>query len=779
VQATQGLVAIIGGQTLAVQMDVQTTNADGSVAMATLTMAQPALAAGATEGGMLSVVPTASTAAAVDLSTLSGQYQLGVDLTMHNADGSTTQYNLDAVSLLQQALANGTATYVLRGAQVSEVQFTTPIAGSLFLTFDISLYANGSVAADVQFDNDLAMSPVGGTANYDVAIVQNGGTVLDQTGITQYQYTTWQEQVGTGTMPQAQVVLDMNALEKTGALPNYDPTAGISASDIANEGSQLGGPTYDILGSASVTQYMPTTGGRADIGPQPGWDAVWLMTQDPTAEQFALAQANASGSVPWHFIDSGTGTYISVIQYPDLWVDPRASTSEGYTPLTQPVPAASLTGWTADPAHQPDLSYAAYLLTGNQYYLSELNAQASWAEADDWTPYRQGGAGLVANGADQLRQQAWSLREVDEAAYANPDGSAMKAYFTQLSDNNWQWLVSQIPAWTQIEGQASGWMPALYGETNDEVMAPWQQDYFASTAVQAAEMGNQDAVTFLTWESNFLVGRFLNAENGFNPRDGVAYNLSVGDTSGAIYTTWAGIENASVAAGESNGTGWAQSQGDYGELALQSLAGIITVLQSPDAIEAYGYLINSGVPDLGADPQLDIVPRLSDGNLLTASNIILSDDTTATTISGSNNDQLIEAGTGDDTVIGGSGINILFAGSGNDVLIGGPTADYLYAGSGNDTLSAGAGTNYMMAGSGSDLFQLTPNDVAQDTIVAFKLGVDHLQLLGGAGTSAFDAQVLSGATSDGNGGSVLHLTAVHTVTLTGINPSELTTAIYA
>ena len=43
-----------------------------------------------------------------------------------------------------------------------------------------------------------------------------------------------------------------------------------------------------ILGPGSVTQYMPTTGGRPDIGPMPTWDAIWLMTQNQQAAQYAL-----------------------------------------------------------------------------------------------------------------------------------------------------------------------------------------------------------------------------------------------------------------------------------------------------------------------------------------------------------------------------------------------------------------------------------------------------------------------------------------------------------
>src|SRR5439155_9086020 len=214
----------------------------------------------------------------------------------------------------------------------------------------------------------------------------------------------------------------------------------------------------------------------------------------------------------------------------------------------------------------------------------------------DWPTNRQDGLGLVANGRDQVRQQAWDLRQIDEAAWANPDGSAEKAYFSQIADNNWHWLVSQLPTWTAQEGQAYGYIPGTFSSTGP-LMGPWQQDYFASTVIAAAEQGNQDAMQVLKWEANFLVGRVLNAANGFDPHDGVVYYLNTYASPGTPYQTWAQIEQATIAAGNSTG-GTFDHQNDYPQYALASLAGIITVTGSTDAMEAYGWLLASGASQL-------------------------------------------------------------------------------------------------------------------------------------------------------------------------------------
>lgn len=50
-----------------------------------------------------------------------------------------------------------------------------------------------------------------------------------------------------------------------------------------------------------LTQYMPTSGGRPEIGPATLWQAAWLVSGDPRAAAHALGQAEAAGAVPWHY----------------------------------------------------------------------------------------------------------------------------------------------------------------------------------------------------------------------------------------------------------------------------------------------------------------------------------------------------------------------------------------------------------------------------------------------------------------------------------------------
>ena len=160
-----------------------------------------------------------------------------------------------------------------------------------------------------------------------------------------------------------------------------------------------------------------------------------------------------------------------------------------------------------DAAHQPDLDYVAYLMTGDRYYLDQLNAQAAYDIITTGPNGRHYGAGIVADGADQVRAQGWSLREIVEVAAANPNGSAEKVYFTNIMIANFTFLLSETTAANQ--GQATGWIPGNANGSGE--IAPWQQDYFATTVVLAAEQGVAAATQLLLWETNFLAGRFLAA----------------------------------------------------------------------------------------------------------------------------------------------------------------------------------------------------------------------------------------------------------------------------
>ena len=219
---------------------------------------------------------------------------------------------------------------------------------------------------------------------------------------------------------------------------------------------------------------------------------------------------------------------------------------------------------------------------------------------------------MILGNEGQVRASAWSLRQIDGAGWIMPDDDPDVSIFREAVSANWAWLRSKIPAWTALQGEAHGWLPGGYGD--GLVLAPWQQDYMASTVGQAARRGNADARTFLAWMSNFLVGRFRAEDKGFAFSDGAAYNMAIRARPGygEPFRSWAEIARAMLERNLSAPAGWAP--GNYAALALMSLAQIADVLDMPEAWQSYARVVAARPPhaspeSLSGMPSVNIVPR--------------------------------------------------------------------------------------------------------------------------------------------------------------------------
>ena len=427
------------------------------------------------------------------------------------------------------------------------------------------------------------------------------------------------------------------------------------------------------------------------------------------------------------------------------------------------------------------MTYVAYLMTGDRVYLDQLNAEASWDVLAINPLARQDGAGIVVNSGDQLRMNAWILREVVEAASANPDGSAMKAYFTQIAENTIQALLSQLPTLTAQEGQLAGWFPGSNSRFPG-AYALWQENMLATSLGLAAGLGIPGAAQLLAWQTNFIAGLFTNGANGFDPTNAIQYMTQLADPkTGQDYTTWAQLQSANAAAGWfTNTAGSLVGDADYQSLAKAALASSITYTGSTQAIAAYGWLsayATAVTPAyLQSQPMNDIVPRLADGQLLTAGQVSIRTDIAATAVTGGSTDELVyEKGTAPVSISGGTGINLLFGGnSAAAVLIGGPNNDDLFGATGTTVFESGSGNDFMQSGTGAGIFDLTTTDIGSDIIAGFRIGTDHLHV-----TGTTIASLIAGATTDGSGNAVLHLAAAHSVTLDGVAKAQLVSGMFA
>src|SRR4029077_3687110 len=181
-------------------------------------------------------------------------------------------------------------------------------------------YADGTTTTDVIFDNSWMFSPGKTDLNYNVSITKGGPQVYSATGVQHYLYSMWDHQVASAGTISPNIQYDVPYLIGTGAVPAYDTSYGVSDAAIQNNLSGLNATNTGPLGTGEVATYMPSPGGRDDIGPQPNWTAQWLLSQNAEVYQVMMADANASGSIPWHYTNESTGEPINGQTYPNFTI---------------------------------------------------------------------------------------------------------------------------------------------------------------------------------------------------------------------------------------------------------------------------------------------------------------------------------------------------------------------------------------------------------------------------------------------------------------------------
>ena len=744
--AGAALTARIGGAVVDVQADVKTTWPDGSAKMVVLAVERPALSAGAQVDVVLELGAATAAAAPIDFGTALQGQSFDVDLAI--SGGQTL--HVDVLATLQDAIANGTASFWQKGPLATQARVEVALPNtSMRLVFDVTAFEGGGFKVDAQFANDRAMEAVGGRLDYSVSVHLNGQDVMHDT-FSQAQYQTIHETFSSTSVDGGQglgdaahgwlnIRQDVAELGRLGVVADYDLSLTIPNSMISAYQAAVTAPGWgDPLATNGVTTDMPMAGGRADLGITTQSNTAWLISQDPWAAAYSLGQAEAANAIPWHYWDAANGTVLNLDNYPYIWIDGRGGTGvagdSNSWGLTQQHEGVDTTGWYPERAHQPDLSFVPYALTGERWILDNVISQAAWNVLELWPFPRQDGAGIVVDASNvQLRSSAWAMRQIENALWAAPDGSVEKAYFQDLSNANWQWIVGKIPEWTAQQGEAFGYIPLA---TEYSHINPWQQGYFASSAISAASRGNQDALTYLNWAKNFLIGSFLAGAEGFSPRDAVAMQIRVSDpVTHEYYKTWKEIGDATVAAGWSHGDAWDGVVGEYGRIGLATLAGIYYLTGDPDAAKAYQVLADLDYPwtssdDFALQPQYAV--RLGGATAPAAglpseggsSGVVdpVPDSPGADTDPPAGVDAPAQVGQDYTTVYGTSGADTLQSGLALDVLVGGQGDDLYRV---NNVL----GLVIERAGEGIDRILSSVSLTLMDQI-------ENLTLLGTAGLTA-------------------------------------------
>lgn len=634
-QSTDALVGRLeDGTTVALQVDVKARHDDGSVRHAIISAIVPTIAPSKVRTMSLVKGVAATTSAA----TIDSLVRAGFSASFH-AKINGVDYFVSAEDLLK----SGKATTWLSGSVANEWHVSAPLhtAGGvqhphLAANFAIRWYAGVNKArVDVDVENTWTYEAAPQNFTYDASIVIGGQTVYSKPGLTHLNQARWRKLFWfNGTEPAVNVKHNTAYLIATGAVPNYDQSLVIPETAITNYQSEWNTKSKEPMGNGLILAYMPTTGGRNDIGLLPAWSALYLLSQDGRMKDIMLRTADLAGSFGAHYRDKKTGRPVSLADYPFMTVNGReGDTYNSTTKQYESFPLCAGAGlcdtpYTHDAAHQPALAYLPYLVTGDYYYLEELQFWGMWNAFSTNPGYRDLSKGIMSS--EQVRGQAWSLRTLAEAAYITPDNDSLKKTFVNIIDSNLDWYNNTYVTNSANQQYANKLGIIVNGFAveydNGTGIAPWQDDFFTSAIGHAAELGFTKANALLAWKAKFPISRMVGAgacwieASMYDMHVRSVWNTPFYTTIGEAYSkshdaAFNALECGSSAMGAALGgqagemAGYSSSVVGYPSNLQPALAYAATV-GGTDGKKAWTLFMSRTVkPDYRYAPQFAIVPR--------------------------------------------------------------------------------------------------------------------------------------------------------------------------
>ncbi len=545
---------------LPTQVDIKRRWDDGSVKHAVVTVNFPPL--GPKERKTFSCFPTGplDTGPPVPVDSLKKIPNVKVVVQIHN--GPTRTANL------RSAIAAGPIRTWLQGELVTEYHFKMAPRGGknnqpdpdLMVRFRVRVYPSSkSARVTVVVENTWMTTP--GGIPYNVKILRGKKEIFSQKQVGKWPEkeipsqrrkvgyfghgvgARWVKRfwVGSGkVMDGIHIRYDRAYMNQTGLLPRYDLSLRATGQDASRWTSGWNATAHGILQNGSITPFFGRTGGRADIGPLPLWATLYLISQEPWAKRVTLGNGDVSGSCPNHLRDPETDWMVSLDDYPNF-----SYSKEGWYPTvrnTQKTPYVKPHGsyFIVDAAHQPSLAYVPYLITGDYYYLEEVQWWANANLLSAGVASREGKKGYLWSG--QVRGVAWSMRQLIHAAALSPDEGPGKKYFEKKLHSNLAWFKDFVDGKHAIYkptniGTYTPGAKATFTERKWKTqkrtyltMAGWMHNFLTWAISHAAEQGYDDAIPMRDYLMKYTVGIAANPDK-IPPHANHAYYLLVGHNS--------------------------------------------------------------------------------------------------------------------------------------------------------------------------------------------------------------------------------------------------------
>jgi hypothetical protein len=457
--------ASVNGTSVPTQCDVKTRWPDGSVQHALISFVAPLTANGTITVSFVDQASGNNSGAMNQAAMLAANWGAQIEVT----NGSTVVANARQILTDWSGTgADARVTYWLQGAICTQVilEDRSPALAydigwdtykPLHPIFVVTFYPGYPAGTKVEMILENMWTTKLEDQTYSLALKTGnplGAAVYTKAGYSHIAETRWRKTFWSGVQP-GTVNIDFNLpyMISTQMFPNWDLSKAVPAGTVTTDVAQFNATDQGDLGGHSLwTQSMGQTGGRPDIGVFPAWYVRYLYTFNPGMRQLVMGSAEVSGYVPVHFRESASGTFfdsghavpafgraLSIDARPTIYTPDF--TYSGIAPPDKIVPISITTknGWGEDLGHEPGIVYIPYLLTGDWYFLEELYFYGANALAymnPGYGEYNRANSWGYFSVSDGERPQTWGLRDIAQAAFAAPDGTPEKAYFTEKVNNN-------------------------------------------------------------------------------------------------------------------------------------------------------------------------------------------------------------------------------------------------------------------------------------------------------------------------------------------------------
>lgn len=307
---------------------------------------------------------------------------------------------------------------------------------------------------------------------------------------------------------------------------------------------------------AGIVGAMAAPGDHQEIGMVTNQTAEWIINGSTAALNTLMAQGEASASIPWHHRDETTAQRKPLDPY--VYTHASMAAVNAPSPYLQMDPALNddlnsdpgfLLACKPDVAHHPSLAYVPWLLTGDPFYLEEVQFLATYTIV-----VQPNGSRSFCN-YFAIRAMGWSARSAGHALKAMPDApmpgwllpkswfqTYLNDFITYLNANFLNNNVAPYNLFHTVERQFGDgleqWTEPLPQGTFGQ---SYMEEYCSCAFSYVAYMGNPSWTPMANWKRDHSTQR-CNPSSGWEVSITDPYRQRYRDTGwpsqGGWYTSW-------------------------------------------------------------------------------------------------------------------------------------------------------------------------------------------------------------------------------------------------